>query len=156
PSPAPAMGDTPPIVGDLAETRGAAIAAEEGRDQPGEPGLGPTPLTKVGILQGLLFGDNADKAPFHVAGWIEADYTYRSTGRGINTTAPVMTRFGDEFLFREIGLSLYRPLDPKCLSWGFNCIFLAGADASFISPTAGGWRNTDPRFGSQFTDLNVT
>src|SRR5436189_44079 len=63
---------------------------------------------------------------------------------------------GAEFLFREIGIYAYRPLDPNCLSWGFNAIFLAGSDASFISPTAGGWRNTDPRFGTQFTDLNLT
>jgi hypothetical protein len=57
-TPAPAA-ETPPIVGPLPETRGAEIATEEG--QPAEEaGLGPTPLPKVGILQGLLFGDNAD------------------------------------------------------------------------------------------------
>jgi len=35
-------------------------------------------------------------------------------------------------------------------------IFIGGADASFLTPTAGGWANTNPRFGSSFTDLNVT
>jgi hypothetical protein len=154
PADAPAAGETPPIVGALPETRGAEIAAEEG--QPQEPSLGPTPLTKVGILQGLLFGDNADKAWFHIAGWLDTDYTYRSTGTGVNNVAPVMNRFGDEWLMRQIGLYAWKPLDPKCLSWGFNVIFIAGSDASFLTPLSGGWRNTDPRFGSSFTDLNVT
>src|SRR5439155_9483399 len=79
-----------------------------------------------------------------------------STGRGVNNIAPVMNRFGDEFLARQLGLWLSKPLDPEHWSWGFNSIFIAGADASFLTPTAGGWRNTDPRFGTSFTDLNLT
>jgi len=55
-----------------------------------------------------------------------------------------------------MGLWLTKPLDPKCLSWGFNSIFIIGADASFLTPTAGGWKNTNPRFGADFTDLNLT
>jgi hypothetical protein len=153
PAPAPA-GATPPIVGPITETVGEQVAAEEGA--PPEPSLGPTPLTKVGILQGLLFGDDADKAFFHIAGWIEADQNWRNTGHGINNIAPVMNRFGDEFLLRQAGIYLWKPLDPKCWSWGFNAIFIAGSDASFLGPTAGGWANTNPRFGGQFTDLNVT
>jgi hypothetical protein len=154
-TPAPA-GTPSPIVGDQPETRGAEIAAEEGQTPPGEPPLGPTPLPAVNILNDLIWGKDAKDVPFKVSGWLDADYTYRSTGHGLNSVAPVENRFGDEFLMREIGLYVYRPLDPKCLSWGFNCLFLAGSDASFISPTAGGWRNTDPRFGTQFTDLNLT
>ena len=34
--------------------------------------------------------------------------------------------------------------------------FIAGADASFLGAHAGGWANTNPRFGGQFTDLNLT
>lgn len=147
--PAPAPGGTPP------ETRTPYI--EEAAGQPSDDApLGPTPLLKVGILQGLIFGDDADKAKYKVAGWLDADYTYRSSGRGITPIAPVENRFGNEFLMREIGLLISRPLDKTCLSWGFNVIFIAGADASFLTPTAGGWRNTDPRFGTSFTDLNLT
>jgi hypothetical protein len=147
--------ETPSIVGPLPETRGEAVAASEGA--PTEPSLGPTPLTQVRCLDKLLWGDEkCDKACFHIAGWIDTDYTFRSTGTGINNIAPVMNRFGDEWLMRQIGIYLWRPLDPKELSWGFNCIFIAGSDASFLGPTAGGWRNTDPRFGSQWTDLNLT
>src|SRR4051812_27497207 len=42
--------------------------------------LGPTPLNKVGILQGLIFGDNADKSKIKIMGWMDFDYTFRSTG----------------------------------------------------------------------------
>jgi hypothetical protein len=121
-----------------------------------EPAWGPTPLDKVGILQKLLFGDGADKAKLKVSGWMDFDYTFRSTGPGQNNVAPVMNRFGDEFLTRTLGIWLSKPLDPKELSWGFNAIFIGGADAAFIGPTAGGWANPNPRFGSSFTDLNVT
>src|SRR5579884_1758851 len=106
-----------------------------------EPAWGPTPLDKVGILQKLLFGDGADKAKLKVSGWMDFDYTFRSTGPGQNNVAPVMNRFGDEFLTRTLGIWLSKPLDPKELSWGFNAIFIGGADAAFIGPTAGGWAN---------------
>ncbi len=120
------------------------------------PSYGPTPLTKVGILEGLIYGENPDKTPIKVAAWADFDYTYRSTGRGVNNVAPVMNRYGDEALVRQLGIYLYKPLDPEKLSFGFNVIFIGGADAAFLQPTAGGWSNSNPRFGSSFTDLNVT
>ncbi len=90
-----------------------------------------------------------------MSGWADFDYTFRSTGRGINNVAPVMNRFGDEFLARQLGIYITKPLTQE-LSWGFNVIFIGGADAAFLTPTAGGWSNSNPRFGSSFTDLNVT
>src|SRR5947209_11543661 len=87
---APKAGAPPQVTETVPE---AAPAPDSG------PGLGPTPLNKVGILQGLIFGDN-DKPPINISGWADFDYTYRSTGRGINPIAPVMNRFGDEFLVR--------------------------------------------------------
>jgi hypothetical protein len=138
------------------ETRAEGIAASEGTEPAEEPGLGPTPLPSVGILNDLIYGDRAKDAKIKFAGWMDFDYTYRSTGSGENNVAPVMNRFGDEFLVRQLGIYIYKPLDPKCWSWGFNAIFIAGADAAFLTPTAGGWQNTDPRFGASFTDLNVT
>jgi hypothetical protein len=153
PAPSPPPGGGLPTE----ETRSQQFAAEEGQaPAPEEPALGPMPLLKVGILNELIYGDAAADAKIKFAGWMDFDYTYRSTSPGINNVAPVMNRFGDEFLTRQLGLYVYKPLDPKYWSWGFNAIFIAGADASFLTPTAGGWRNTDPRFGSQFTDLNVT
>ena len=109
----------------------------------------------VKILQNLLTGDDP-KPWLHVAGWMDFDYTYRSTGSGENNVAPVMNRFGDEFLTRQLGLDLFKPLDETTWSWGFNAIFIAGADASFLTPIGGGWNNTNPRFGADFTDLNLT
>lgn len=118
--------------------------------------LGPTPLSQVGILQNLFYGDTADQAPLKFSGWLDMDYTYRSTGPGRNNIAPVMNRFGNEFLLRQLGLLVSKPLDQADWSWGFNSLFIAGADASFLGPTAGGWKNTNPRFGAQWTDLNLT
>src|SRR4051794_11465499 len=42
---------------------------------PEEAPLGPTPLLKVNILQSLIYGDGADKAPLKFAGWMDFDYT---------------------------------------------------------------------------------
>jgi hypothetical protein len=158
PSPQPPPPDvaTPagPEGGSAPETRQQLFGAEEGTP-PAEGAYGPTPLIDVKILQNLIFGEDS-KPCVRIAGWADFDYTYRSTGSGENNVAPVMNRFGNEALVRQLGLYLFKPLDPKEWSWGFNAIFIAGADAAFLGPTAGGWANTDPRFGSQFTDLNVT
>jgi len=120
---------------------------------PPPPSYGPTPLTKVNIANSLIYGE--EKPFISVQGWLDFDYTYRSTGSGQNNIAPVMNRFGDEFLVRQLGIYLNKATTQE-LSWGFNAIFIGGADASFLGPTAGGWANPNPRFGSQFTDLNLT
>jgi len=120
------------------------------------PDYGPTPLNKVGIFQGILFGDEAEESKVKVGGWIESDYTYRSTGSGLTTVAPMMNRFGDEFLARELGLTITRKLDPNEWSWGFNVIYFGGSDAAVINPTRGWINNPDPRFSQMFTDLNLT
>lgn len=131
-------------------------ASSEGPGELDEDPFGPTPLNKVGILQNLLFGEDADAAKIKFSGWLDLDYTYRSTGPGRTDIAPVMNRFGNEFLLRQIGLYVSKPLDPNAWSWGFNSIFIGGADASFLGPTAGGWENSNPRFGGQWTDLSLT
>jgi hypothetical protein len=124
----------------------------EGASAPAAAAYGPTPLQNVGILQGLLGEDCKIK----INGWLDMDYTFRSTSPGVNNIAPVMNRFGDEFLVRQVGLYLRKPLDEKNWDWGFNAIFLTGSDATFLTPLGGGWKNTNPRFGSDFTDLNLT
>lgn len=143
--------------------------AQEGPQSPEEGPLGPTPPGQVKCLQNFLaescswFAEGAadcegKKKPPRLTtfGWADFDYTYRSTGHGQTGVAPVMNRFGDEALVRQLGWAISKPLDPKELSFGFNSIFIAGADASFLGPTAGGWKNTNPRFGAQWTDLNGT
>src|SRR5438105_5362662 len=153
PAPTPAPGPAPGGGLPSAETRSQMFATEEGAPPPEEPGLGPTPLLKVGILNDLIYGEGAADAKIKFAAWMDFDYTFRSTGTGINNIAPVMNRFGDEFLVRQLGIYISKATTQE-LSWGFNCIFIGGADAAFIGPTAGGWANTNPRFGSSFTDLN--
>jgi hypothetical protein len=162
PTQAPAPQPTPPDVAAPfspegatgLETRQQQIGPAEGTP-PAEGAYGPTPLTDVKILQNLLFGEQENPC-INIAGWADFDYTYRSTGSGQNNIAPVMNRFGNEALVRSLGLYLYKPLDPKEWSWGFNAIFIAGADAAFLNPTAGWFRSDDPRFGASFTDLNLT
>jgi hypothetical protein len=152
-TPAPAGEGTAPGAAS-GETKELQFASEEGQAK--EPSYGPAPPMEAKILQDFIFGKDNKEAPIQVFGWIDADYTYRSTGPGENNIAPVMNRFGDEFLMRQIGIDITKPLDMKTWSWGFNAIFIAGADASFLGPTAGWYDNTNPRFGTQFTDLNLT
>ena len=124
PSRTPASPGTPgkgePAPGQPAEGRPPRLPPRKRPSRRPKSPLGPTPLTKVNILNDLIFGDNTDKAMIKVSGWSDFDYTYRSTGHGQNNVAPVMNRFGDEFLNRQIGLYISKPLDPKELSWGFN------------------------------------
>ena len=100
------------------ETPAPVVMESEAAPAPDAP-LGPTPLLAVGILQKMIFGDD-DKAKLKIAGWLDADYTFRSTGHGVNGIAPVMNRFGDEPLLRQLGVLISRPLDPTCWSWGFR------------------------------------
>jgi hypothetical protein len=118
--------------------------------------LGPTPLPAVGILQNLIYGEDCKDAKLKISGWADFDYTYSSNGPGINNRAPVMNRFGNEATVRQLGLMISKDLDRSTWSWGFNIIALAGADAAFLAPTKGWYAQTDPRFGFQFTDLNLT
>ena len=164
PAAAPAPATPAPAV--VAPTPAPAVVAQpaptyvEGTaTAPADPGCscgkGPTPLLGVNIINNFLFGEG-EKSCIHISAWADFDYTYRSTGSGINNVAPVMNRFGNEALARDIGVYIHKDLDSSCFSWGFNVIAIAGADASFLQPTSGGWSNSDPRFGSSFTDLNVT
>jgi hypothetical protein len=96
-----------------------------------------------------------------IAAWVDLDYTYRSTGGGNNPIAPVMNHYGNEFLNRQDGIFISKPLDAKCWDWGFNCIAIGGSDASFLNPTRGWFTGDYGPGGSiresfQFTDLNLT
>jgi len=174
--PAPAAGDKKPapatVVVPAAEPSSGSVlgnwcascfAGDKCADDGTSP-LGPTPFPAVNILQDWVFGkDNKDTWGLHVGGWVDLDYTYRSNSSGpaFNPSggpgiAPVMNRFGNEFTARQIGLMITKELDKDHWSWGFNIIALAGADASFLAPTRGWYAQTNPRFGFDFTDLNLT
>jgi Putative beta-barrel porin-2, OmpL-like. bbp2 len=150
-TPAPAVTQPAPT---YVETGMAAAPAAA----PAGPccGTGPTPLTGVNIINDAL--GLTKESCIHISAWMDFDYTYSNNGSGPQKVrvAPVMNSFGNEFLTRSLGVYLHKDLDQNCFSWGFNVIAIAGADASFLEPTAGGWNNTDPRFGTSFTDLNVT
>ena len=159
PAPPQQIFNTNQVMGHDAHTRASQSQQGHGHvihSRSGGNTYGPTPLYKVGILQDRIFGANADQSKIKISGWADADYTFRSSGAGRTNIAPLMNNYGNEFLFREVGVVLQRPLDPKEFSWGFNTIFFGGSDAAFINPTRGWIANPDPRFSAQFTDLNVT
>lgn len=172
----PGPGDVPAVAApEFGTGESAGEAAEE------SSGYGPYPIQKEVYLQNLLRsffgksplgddlkpvdggnGDCGKKDPYlRIFGWADFDYTYRSTGSGNNPIAPVMNHYGNEFLNRQNGVSISKLLDPKELSWGFNCILIAGSDASFLNPTRG-WFTGDygpggsNRYSVMFTDLNLT
>jgi putative OmpL-like beta-barrel porin-2 len=141
-------------------SRQAERAEEIGQAAPAaeEPALGPTLPENVKCLQGLI-GDNVCShcggPGLKVYGWIDAGYTYASTGPGLLTVEPRENRFGNEFLLNQIALVVEKPLDPKEFSLGFNATFYAGADAALLRPE-GGFTTTNPRFGADFRQLYVS
>lgn len=149
---APAPGAPP--AGMLIPSRMEEDAAEAAAPAP--PSLGPAAVDSVKFLSRTFFGD-VEKPPLKIYGWIELDYTARTSGPGATFVAPVMNRFGNEFLFRQLAFRIEKPLDPKNWSWGFNAQPYGGSDPAFLNPTAGAIiDNPNPRFGFDFSDLNVT
>ena len=121
---------------------------------PVEPKWGPYPVDQVRFLQNLLL-PNDSRYKFY--GWFEGEYSLRSTGHGQTKVEPVMDRFGDEFMFRQLALRIERTVDPTTWSWGFTVQPYAGSDPAFLNPTRGAIiADPNPRFGFDFSDLNVT
>jgi hypothetical protein len=124
----------------------------------GEPALGPTLPQDVKCLQSLI-GDNClskcGGPGLKLYGWLDAGYTYASTGPGLLTVEPRENRFGDEFLLSQFALVVEKPLDPKDWSFGFKSLFYVGADAALLRPE-GGFTTTNPRFGADFRELYVS
>jgi hypothetical protein len=120
--------------------------------QPEEPGLGPTPPEKVGTFD-KLFGTSGWK----LYGWLDAGYTYSSTGPGLLATETRENRFGNEFLLNELAIVLEKPLkQEKEVNFGFNMTYYAGADAALLSPRGGIDNPPDnPRFSQDFRQLYV-
>ena len=119
-----------------------------------KPRLGPTPVDQVKILRGLLLP--ADSS-LKLYGWMETEYNFRSTGSGQTSVAPVIDRFGNELQLRQLALRIEKPLELTDWSWGFNMQPYAGSDPAFLNPTKGAiFAHPNPRFGFDFSDLNLT
>jgi hypothetical protein len=121
-------------------------------------GDGPTLPENVKCLQGLIGDDFCSKCGgpgLKLYGWLDAGYTYASTGPGLLTVEPRENRFGNEFLLNQAAIVVEKPLDPNDWSLGFNATFYAGADAALLRPE-GGFTTTNPRFGADFRQLYVS
>jgi hypothetical protein len=119
---------------------------------------GPTPVSQVNFLMdylGLrnLFGDTGIRS----FGWVEGGYTAASTGTGILSVQTRQNRYGNNFLFNQIGLTIQKPLEQDRFNLGFNVVYFAGADAAIGQPKSGiGGANFDPRFSQDFRFLELT
>jgi hypothetical protein len=120
--------------------------------------LGPTAVSSVGTLMDLMDPCTLmSEYGIRTFGWVEAGYTDATVGPGLMSVQPRQNRFGDEFLFNQVGLVLQRPLSQDELDLGFNVRYFAGADAALGQPLGG---IDDPpssdHFSQDFRDLNVS
>ncbi len=121
------------------------------------PTWGPTPVDQVGLLSralriNQLFGDS-----IRTFGWMEMGYSGSSSGSGALSVQPRLNRFGNEFLFNQLGFVIQKPLQQDRLDWGFNIRYFAGADAATGQPKGGiDDPPGNPRFGQDFRDLYLS
>jgi hypothetical protein len=122
------------------------------------PRLGPTPVDQVGLLKnGLGLAPWLDEHAIRLFGWAEAGYTGSSSGSGIMAVQPRQNRYGNEFLFDQLGLVLQKPLNQDRFDWGFHIRYFAGADAALGQPKGGiDDPPGDPRFSNDFRDLYLS
>jgi hypothetical protein len=100
-----------------------------------------------------LFGDTG----IRTFGWVEGGYTGASTGTGLLSVQTRQNRFGNQFLFNQIGLTIQKPLRQDEFNLGFNVVYFAGGDAALGQPKGGiGGSNPDPRFSQDFRFLELT
>lgn len=165
----PAEVDLPPAPSETAPTRprGTRGLEQESRSyevlldiagQPPAPRFGPTPVDQVGLLRNALgLGQRLDDRNLRLFGWVETGYTGSSSGSGLLATQPRLNRFGDEFLFNELGLVFQKSLRQDRFDWGFNVRYFAGANAA-LGAAAGGIGDPvdNPRFGQDFRDLYLS
>lgn len=135
-----------------------AEIAEDISQAPAAPRLGPTPVADVQFLMENLglkspFGDRGIRA----FGWVEGGYTGASTSPGLLSVQPRQNRFGDEFLFNQLGLVLQKPLRQDEFNIGFNVRYFAGHDAALGQPKGGiGDRDSNTHFSHDFRDLYLS
>ena len=121
------------------------------------PKFGPTPVDQVGILANALGISRRFEDRIRVFGWAETGYTGSSSGSGLLSVQPRLNRFGDEFLFNELGFVIQKPLKQDQFDWGFNVRYFAGANAATGQPKGGiDDPPGDPRFSQDFRDLYLS
>jgi hypothetical protein len=121
-----------------------------------EPRLGPTlPEDLKLFMEHTWLGQTFDEHGVRVYGWLDAGYTYATTGPGPLTVETRENRFGNEALLNQMALVVEKPLDPTRWSFGYNVTFWAGADAALLRPR-GGFDTDNPRFGADFRQLYVS
>jgi hypothetical protein len=120
--------------------------------------FGATPVSEVGIMRNLLGLDQFLSARgMRTFGWIEGGFTGSSSGSGRLSVAPVLNRFGNEYLLNQIGLTLQKPLEEDRFNIGFNIRYFAGADAATGQPKGGiGSTVSSQHFSHDFRDLYLT
>jgi hypothetical protein len=120
--------------------------------------FGATPVSDVNFLMDYfrfrgLFGDTG----FRTFGWIENGYTGASPGTGLLSVEPRLNRFGNEYLFNQIGWVLQKPLETDRFNLGFNMRYYAGADAATGQPKGGIGSTIDSQhFSQDFRDLYLS
>jgi len=68
-----------------------------------------------------------------------------------------LPRFGDEYLFNELGFVLQKPLSREEFDWGVFVRYYAGANAATGQPLGGiGSTITNQRFSQDFRDLYIS
>ncbi len=147
--PPPDGGDevTPPASSAGAGLESHSLPGELTEDIYGTPltRLGPTPVTDVRFLQRLLNLDSWFSGnDLRTFGWAEAGYSGSSSGNGLLSVQPRQNRFGNQFLFNQLGFALQKPLEQDRFNIGFNIRYFAGADAAAL-PASPGWHRLPGR-----------
>lgn len=102
------------------------------------------------------FGDLLGDSGYRIFGWVEQGYNGSSTGPGLLSVQTRLPRFGDEYLFNELGFVLQKPLRRDEFDWGVFIRYYAGANAATGQPLGGiGSRDTNERFSHDFRDLYI-
>jgi hypothetical protein len=163
PTAAPGPTPVPPDPGPAEASTGLeaeSLPAEISENIQAPPGyrIGPTPAVDENFLMdylGLrrLFGNTG----IRMFGWTEGGYTGASPGAGLLSVQPRQNRFGNNFLFNQIGFTVQKPLAEDEFNLGFMVRYFAGADAALGAAKGGiGFPPNNPRFGQDFRDLYLS
>jgi Putative beta-barrel porin-2, OmpL-like. bbp2 len=120
--------------------------------------IGATAVSDVRFLMDRLrFQDVLGDSGIRAFGWMELGYSGASSGTGPLSVEPRLNRFGNEFLFNQLGLVLQKPLKQDQFDFGFNIRYFAGADAALGQPLGGiGYPVHNSHFGQDFRDLYIS
>lgn len=140
-----------------APTEPAPSALEYQEDAPAaEPKLGPTRPEEIDFLMDNSFGDFLKDRSIRVFGWLDAGYTYSTSGPGLMSVEPRPNRFGNEFTVNQAYLAIEKQLDPADWSFGYRFDFFGGSDAILLQPLGEFKVDPNDRFGFEFRQVYVS